>query len=319
MTAPRDGAGAAATPTATPPGTAPAPPPEGGERSATLRGCALMVVAMGCFAVEDAAIKTLGGRIPAAQIVWMLGLGGALTLALVLIARRQPLWVPQLASPRIVLRSLADAAGATMFVPAVVLIPLATASAVIQATPLVVAMGAALFLGQRVGWRRWTAIAVGFGGVLLILRPGADSFDPAVLLAVGGMLALAVRDLATRGAPPALSGLLLSMVAFAVIVPPGLALQAVLGQAVVAPSAVEWATLAGCLAFGLLGYVAIVGATRAGDIAVVSSFRYSRMLFALLLAWLLFGERPDGPTLAGIAIVVGAGLYTLIREARTRR
>ena len=309
--------------TATPPGTAPAPPapsPTGpdrdADRRATLRGCALMTASMACFACEDALIKSLGGRVPAAQIIWMLGLGGTFALGALLLARGRALWAPGLGGRRVALRTLADAAGAAMFVPALVLVPLATASAVIQATPLVVALGAALFLGQRVGPRRWAAIAAGFGGVLLILRPGGAAFDPAVLLAVGGMLALAVRDLATRGLPPTLSGMHLSMLAFAAIVPAGAALQLALGQPVVAPTAPQWAILGGCLAFGLTGYVAIVGATRAGDIAVVSSFRYARMLFALALAALFFGERPDAATLAGIAVVVAAGLYTLVREAR---
>ncbi|KIT15886.1 DMT family transporter [Jannaschia aquimarina] len=302
------------------PGAAPVPPPKtGGETRATLRGCALMCLSMACFAVEDALIKTLGGTIPPAQIVWLLGLGGTLVLALVLKATGKPLWVPELRSRRVVLRSAADAVGASLFVPAVVLIPLATASAVIQATPLVVAMSAALFLGATVGWRRWAAILVGFGGVLLILRPGADSFDPAVLLAVGGMVALAARDLATRGLPAELSGVLLSMLAFAAIVPAGLAVQLALGVPFVLPDAGEWAKLGGCLGFGLIGYLAIVGATRAGDLAVISSFRYSRMLFALILAAIFFGERPDLWTLVGIAVIVGAGLYTLIREARLAR
>ena len=304
------------------PGAAPAGHPraaaEADDRAATLRGCALMCVAMGCFAVEDAFIKTLGGDIPAAQIIWTLGIGGTVVLAAVLRLQGRPLWVHGMARPAVLLRSAADAVGAAMFVPALVLVPLATASAVIQATPLVVAMGAALFLGLPVGWRRWAAIATGFGGVLLILRPGGAAFDPAVLLAVGGMLALAVRDLATRGLPADLSGVLLSMWAFAAIVPAGLALQWALGAPIVVPDATQWAILGGCLSMGLLGYVAIVAATRAGDIAVVSSFRYARMLFALIIAAVAFGERPDLATLAGAAIVIGAGLYTLIREARLR-
>ncbi|MBM2576434.1 DMT family transporter [Jannaschia sp. Os4] len=301
------------------PGTAPTPLPEGdADRRTTLRGCALMVGAMACFALEDALIKTLQGAIPAAQILWVLGGGGALVLAAWLRATGRPLWLPGLAHRRVVLRTVADGIGGAMFVPALLLAPLATVSAVIQATPLVVAMGAALFLGMRVGPRRWAAILVGFAGVLLILRPGGDSFDPYVLLAVGGMLMLSVRDLATKGLPPDLSGAHLSMLAFAAFVPAGVALHLALGVAPVRPSGGEAATLAACLAIGLLGYVTIVAATREGDIAVISSFRYSRMLFALVLAALMFGERPDRWTLAGVGIVIAAGLYTLIREARLR-
>ena len=283
-----------------------------------MRGSLLMVVAMACFAVEDALIKTLGGAVPAAQILWVLGGGGALVLALWLRLSGRPLWVRGLGRPRVMMRTAADGLGGMMFVPALLLAPLSLVSAVIQATPLVVAMGAALVLGDRVGPRRWAAILAGFAGVLLILRPWGAAFDPYVLLAVGGMLMLSVRDLATKGLPPDLSGAHLSMLAFAAFVPAGAILHLALGIAPVWPDPREAGTLALCLAIGLGGYVTIVAATREGDAAVISSFRYSRMLFALILAVAIFGERPDAWTLLGVAVVVAAGLYTLIREARLR-
>jgi drug/metabolite transporter (DMT)-like permease len=285
----------------------------------TLRGAAMMVAAMACFAVEDTLIKSLSGTIPPAQIIWMLGLGGALAFAVGLRATGQGIWSPDYLRPVVLVRTGFEMAGSLFFVSALALVPLSTASAVIQATPLVVAMGAALFLGMRVGWRRWAAISVGFGGVLLILRPGAESFDPAVLLAVGGMLGLAARDLVTRRMPAAISGPRLSLHAFAALVPAGLLLQAGLGTPVVQPDAAETVTLALCVAIGMGAYLTIVQATRMGDIAVVSSFRYSRMLFALLLGLAVFGERPDAATLVGAAIVIASGLYTLIREARLAR
>jgi drug/metabolite transporter (DMT)-like permease len=159
---------------------------------------------------------------------------------------------------------------------------------------------------------------VGFAGVLLILRPGAAGFDPAILLAVGGMLGLAARDLITRTMPDAIAGNRLSIHAFAALVPAGLLGQAVLGAPVVVPAPSEALTLGACIAIGMAAYLAIVAATRRGDISVVSSFRYSRMLFALVLGITVFGERPDLATLVGVAVVIASGLYTLIREARLR-
>ena len=284
----------------------------------TMRGAALMVGAMACFAVEDALIKGLSGAFSSAQIIWMLGLGGSAAFAIWLHLGGKGAWSPFYLDRRVLMRSGFEVFGTLCFVSSLALIPLALASAVIQATPLVVAMGAAVFLGATVGWRRWLAISVGFLGVLIIIRPGGAGFDPATLLAVGGMLGLAARDLATRRMPAAISGARLSLHAFASLVPTGLLLQAVLGLPLVMPSLVQLGVLALCVAIGMVGYLTIVGATRLGDISVVSSFRYSRMLFALIVGGIAFGERPDIWTLVGVSVVIATGLYTLIREARLR-
>ncbi|MGC1260920.1 MAG: DMT family transporter [Jannaschia helgolandensis] len=284
----------------------------------TLRGAALMVGSMACFALEDGLIKALSGTFPAAQIIWMLGLGGSLAFVGWLIATGQTVWSPHYLRPQVLLRSGFEVAGTLCFVSALALIPLATASAVIQATPLVVAMGAAVFLGARVGWRRWLAIGVGFAGVLIILRPGSAAFDPATLLAVGGMLGLAARDLVTRTMPGIVSGARLSLHAFASLVPAGLLLQFLTGASWVIPDAAQIGILAVAVAVGMVGYLAIVGATRLGDISVVSSFRYSRMLFALIVGMVAFGERPDALMIVGVVIVIGSGVFTLLREARLR-
>lgn len=282
----------------------------------TLRGALLMTLAMAMFAVEDALIKGLAVTLSAAQIIWMLGFGGTLALAADFLARREPLWLPDYRSRLVMLRTLFEAVGSLFFVSALATVPLALASAVIQATPLVVALGAVVFFGATVGWRRWLAIGVGFGGVLIILRPGAEGFDLNALLAVGGMLGLAARDLCTRAIPGSLSGARLSMLAFAALTLAGLLLQIAQGEPFVAPALPQYALLVLCVAIGLVAYLAIVAATRTGDLAVVSSFRYSRMLFALVIAVTFFAERPDLWTIVGAVIVIGSGVFTLLREAR---
>ncbi|WP_281825568.1 DMT family transporter [Jannaschia rubra] len=284
----------------------------------TLRGAALMVGSMACFAVEDGLIKGLSGAFPPAQIIWMLGLGGALAFALWLVLSRQRVWSAHYLRPQVLLRTGFEVLGTCCFVSSLALLPLALASAIIQATPLVVAMGAALFLGATVGWRRWLAILVGFAGVLIIIRPGGAGFDPSTLLAVAGMLGLAGRDLVTRTMPGAVSGARLSLHAFAALVPGGLLLQWALGAAPVMPDAGQFGLLAVCVCIGMAGYLTIVAATRLGDISVVSSFRYSRMLFALVVGGIAFGERPDIATILGVIIVIGSGVFTLLREARLR-
>lgn len=284
-----------------------------------LRGAAFMVFAMFCFAVEDALIKGLSTAMPPGQVIAVICFGGMVSFLVWSLVRGIPLWHPDYLNHKVIMRSLCEVIGSCFFVSALALIPLTTASAVIQATPLVVAMGAAIFLGQEVGWRRWIAIIVGFIGVLIIIRPGMDGFVPATLLAVGGMLGLAARDLITRGLTVDLSGVQLGIHAFALVTLAGFMLVALQGQSPVMPQGDEWPLLALSIFIAMIAYLAIVAATRSGNAGIISSFRYSRMIFALMIGYLFFAEIPDAPTLIGATIVIASGIYTLWREARLRR
>lgn len=284
-----------------------------------IRGAAFMVFSMFCFAVEDALIKLLAEAIPVGQILSIICLGGLIVFLGWSAMKGDRLWQPAYLDSKVLMRSFCDVAGSVLFVTSLTLIPLTTASAVIQATPLVVAMGAAIFLGQAVGWRRWLAIIVGFIGVLIIIRPGMEGFTPATLLAVGGMLGLAARDLFTRGLTVQLSGAQLGTHTFAFIVPAGLLLMLFQGQSPVMPDASQSAILFGAIIIGMIAYLAIVAATRGGNAGIISSFRYSRMIFALIIGYLMFAEIPDAATLIGAAIIIASGIYTLWREARLRR
>ncbi|MEM8539180.1 MAG: DMT family transporter [Pseudomonadota bacterium] len=284
-----------------------------------LRGAAFMVLAMFCFAVEDALIKGLSDSIPAGQVLSLICFGGLLAFIAWSVLRGQAVWHRDYLDTRVILRSLCEVVGSCFFVSALALIPLTTASAVIQATPLVVAMGAAVFLGQAVGWRRWLAIAAGFVGVLIIIRPGLDGFVPATLLAVGGMLGLAARDLITRSLQVDLTGVQLGIHAFAFVAPAAWTLVIALGQTPVMPDQNAWMTLLGGVIIGMLAYLAIVTATRSGNAGIISSFRYSRMIFALIIGYFAFAEIPDTATLIGATIVIASGIYTLWREARLAR
>lgn len=281
-----------------------------------LRGSLLMTLAMLGFAVEDVLIKALSDRIPPGQIILSVGVGGAVVFALWFVLRGRPVLTRELVRPGIMARTGLEMLGTIFFVSSLALIPITTASAVIQATPLVVAMGGALFLAQPVGWRRWAAIVVGLAGVMMILRPGGATFDPAVLLAVAGMLALAARDIVTRGLDLSVSSAHLTFMAFLSLIPAGLILAAVTGTPLVTVSGMDLAWLGATVGVGLFAYVTIVGATRIGDVAVVSSFRYVRMVYALAFGFLVFGERSDAMTLGGAGIIIAAGLYALMREAR---
>lgn len=284
--------------------------------SDNLRGALLMALAMAGFALEDMFIKLLADALPVGQILLMLGLGGSVAFATVAIRKGQKVYSPALLSRAVLMRNLSEMIGTVGFVLGFVLASLATASAILQATPLVVTLGAVAFLGEKVGWRRWSAIIFGFCGVLLIVRPGMTGFEPASLFAVVGVLGLAGRDLATRVVPRSISSYQLSAWAFAMMVPSGIFLMLVMREAPVIPDLVQTASILAALGIGVLAYYAIVAAMRVGELSFVTPFRYTRMLFALVIAILVFGERPDRLTLVGAAIIVAAGLFTLWREKK---
>jgi len=285
--------------------------------SVNMRSALLMIAAMALFAVEDALIKLLTGQITPGQVLVFIGVGSGGIFCLWIKAMGRPIWSPAFLHPAVLARSGCEMLGGMFFVTALSLIPLTTASAVIQATPLVVASGAALFLGNTVGWRRWLAIGIGFLGVLLIIRPGGDSFQMATLLAVAGMLCLATRDLITRGLQIEIDAPHLALHAFVGVTLAGVFLFPIEG-AWSLPDTRGWVLLGAAIGVSVFAYLTIVASTRVGDAAMTSSFRYSRMLFALIIGWLIFDERPDLITYLGVAIVIAAGLFTLLREARLR-
>jgi drug/metabolite transporter (DMT)-like permease len=286
--------------------------------SDTLRGAALMTFAMLFFAIEDAFIKWVSASISVGFIIAFIGIVGFVIFAAIARAQGHALWSPHMASWPIALRIGGEAFGTLCFVSAIAFTPLATATAIFQASPLVVTLGAALFLAAPVGWRRWTAILVGFFGVLLIIRPGAESFDPYSLFSVGAVIGLSVRDLATRAVPAKVPSIVLAVHGLLAVVPVGIVLMLWSGTGTLPTGGAAIGLLLAAFA-GVSGYYAIVAAMRLGDVAVVTSFRYTRLLFGLLIAVVIFGERPDMWTLIGAAIVLGSGLYTLMREARMHR
>ncbi len=280
------------------------------------RGAALMVLSMLGFALEDMFIKLLADAVSVGQILTMLGIGGSAVFGAIVLLQRQPLFSRTMLSGPIALRAIGEVVGTIGFVSAIVLTPISSASAILQATPLAVTLGAALFLAEPVGWRRWSAIIVGLFGVLLIIRPGMESFSILSLLAVLGVLGLATRDIATRRIPGSISTMQLSFLGFVVIIPSGLILMQATGSTFTAFNGIEWTYFLSGLTIGLFAYYAIVAAMRVGEVSFVTPFRYARLLFALIIGVVIFGESPDTLTLVGAAIIVASGIYTVWRERR---
>ena len=278
-----------------------------------LRAIALMVLSMAGFAIEDMLIKYIALEMPTGQFLMLIGAGGALIFTLMAWRQGQAVLSADFLQPTIIIRNLGEVIGTLGFVTALVLTPLSSASAILQATPLAVTLGAALFLREAVGWRRWSAILIGFCGVVAVIRPGLEGFEPASLFAVLGVIGLATRDVATRATPATISSLVLSAHGFGMLVPAGAFLLWISGGAV-APSAQGYGLLFAALIIGVSAYYALTLSMRLGDVAVVTPFRYVRLVFALFIGVTVFHEQPDAWTLGGAAIIILSGLYTFFRE-----
>ncbi|WP_370252159.1 DMT family transporter [Nioella sp.] len=278
-----------------------------------LRGILLMVLAMAGFALGDVGIKLLAGAVPPGQIMGTMGIVGTIVFAVWTRARGLPLLPRAVWHPAVGLRFLAEIVAGAGMVLALTLNPLSLVTAILQAAPLVVTMGAARIFGEQVGIRRWSAIVAGLVGVLIILRPGFEGFSPQALWIIVAMLGLAARDLATRAAPRDLENLQLATVGFFALVPTGAILIA-FGQAPIWPTAGDWGLLIFTFATTIGGYYAITAAMRVGEIGAVTPFRYSRLVFGLVLGMAIFAERPDALAYAGAALILAAGLYSAWRE-----
>jgi drug/metabolite transporter (DMT)-like permease len=280
-----------------------------------LRGILFMMLSMACFAVEDTLIKLLSARLPATQILFSIGFGGALISLAFAIASNVNLFDRILLNKHVILRTIADLFGALFFTSALVLIPMSLLSSILQATPLFVTFGAAILLGEKVGWRRWSAIFIGFFGVIIILQPGFGSFQLASILGLAAVLCLALRDVVTRVMATEIPTLTVTFYACLAMGSAGFIAYPFFGPPIM-PTRFETIILICAAIIGLAGYFLIVLATRNGDVSVIAPFRYSRLLFSLGLASLILGEMLTLPVLLGGLLVVSSGIYTFERERR---
>ena len=280
------------------------------------RGSIFMVLAMAAFAIEDMLIKAAASTVAIGLILALFGLGGMLIFILLTWKRGEVVLHPAISSRPVLMRAGCEVIARLTFALAITLTALSSASAILQATPLIAIIGAAFFFGERVGLKRWLAVSVGFIGVLMIIRPGLDSFEATSLFAVIATLGFAGRDLATRAAPMVLSNMQLGVYGFFVLIPTGLAMLLYSGD----PVHLDWIAstqIAGAILFGVIAYYALTIAMRTGDVSVVSPFRYTRLLFALIIGVSVFGENPDVMTLLGSLLIVLSGGYTLIQSRST--
>jgi len=272
-----------------------------------------MILAMAGFAFEDLFIKTLSAHLPVSEIIIILGSTGSIIFLIIALLQRAPIIHKDLLNRYVITRTVLELFGALFFVIAIALTPLSSASAILQITPLLVTIGAAVFFRENVGWRRWTAVLIGFIGVLLILRPGFGSFMPASIFALLGAMFLAGRDLATRAMEVKLPSVTIALYAFLAFGISGIFIMP-FNSAMIALTSTDIMYFIGASVFGVIAYYSLVIASRIGEMSVISPFRYSRIVFAMLLSIIVLKENPDSLTLIGATIIVVSGLYTFLRE-----
>ena len=281
------------------------------------RGAILMNIAMAAFTLNDTAMKVAMQSVPLFQAIGLRGIFAS--VALVLIGWRMgglSLDISLRDWGFLALRSVAEVLGTLLFLAALIHMPLANLSAIMQALPLAVTLAAAVFLKEHIGWRRFTAILIGFAGVLIIIRPGPQGFDIWSLMGLGAVVCVVARDLATRQMSQALPSATVALTAAVTVLFLGFVGTVVEGWQPVAPQ--DLVMIAGASAALIVGYLTSVMTMRVGEIGFVAPFRYMALLWAIVLGWLAFGQLPDTLTLFGAALVVATGIFTFWRERKRR-
>lgn len=284
--------------------------------SDNVRGALIMTAAMAAFIVSDTFLKVAFEELPVMQSVMVRNLVASLLLLALVWRAGVRLQLARSEWRVMGLRAVGEIGAVLTYMFALAQLPIADVSAVLQTVPLAVTMAAALFLREPVGWRRWSAILVGFGGVMLMVKPGTDGFEPAALLAVATVCFVTFRDVITRRLQPSTPGIVAASVTSVLVTLSLLLAMPFEGVAPMGAKHLATLTAAGVAIVG--GYIAVVAAMRIGDVSAVAPFRYTVLVFALALGFVVFGDVPDRWTAVGAVLVVAAGLFTFWRE-RVRR
>ena len=278
-----------------------------------LLGAALMTCCVLAYVLNDAVMKLLFADIDFFQAIFLRGLVSLPPLLVLALMTKTLLQKYSAKNQRfMIIRILAEIGTTVTFLTALKHMPLANVTAILQSLPLAITMAAAIFLGEPVGWRRWSAICLGFTGVLIIIRPGLAGFNSYSLLALAAVLLLTVREISTRQLDnkiPTVTVALsttLGITAFAALM--------LIGNEWAEVNFVSWSLIIAAAAAVTVATLLSVVAMRTGDIGFVSPFRYTSLIGAIGLGILLFGEWPDGMTLIGAVIIAFAGVYSLYRE-----
>ena len=281
--------------------------------SANLKSIMLMVIAMGCLTLTDMLIKIVSQTLPTGQVMIFYGVGALVVFWGLLRIKGESIQLSPLTNPAVIWRNVGDLIAMNSMFLALVYVPLSTIGAVIQAVPLIVTAAAALFLREEVGLKRVSAIFIGFLGTLLIIQPGATTFDITATLVLIAAIGMALRDIATKLVRENFSTLLLSFYSCFLFIFSGSILLIIKGDPTV-PSSEHIFILTAMIVAGCLGFFFMTEAVRLGDMSVVIPFRYTRLLFSMAAGILILGEQVDAIMLIGSALTLLSGLYIWHRE-----
>ena len=281
--------------------------------SANLKSIILMIIGMGCLTLCDLLIKIASQTLPLGQVMIIFGVGSIMVFLGIMRIEGESVRLSPFTNLAVVLRNIGDLIAINGMCLALVFVPISIIGAVIQTVPLVVTAAAALFLGERVGTRRWVAIVIGFLGTLFIIQPGAATFDITTAFVLIAAVGMALRDITTKLVRDNFSTLLLSSYTSVLFIISGSVLLIISGGAIV-PDLWMTAILAAMIASGSLGFFFTTKAVRLGDVSVVIPFRYTRLLFSVAAGILILGEQINAMMLFGSALTILSGLYIWRRE-----
>ena len=277
------------------------------------KGIFLMIISMASFAVGDTFVKISGAFLSPAQIMFFLIAGGLIIFAIIAIFKGENLLDSRAFSPVLIIRYLAEMIGLVAMIMGLTKIPLSVVGTVTQASPILVAAGAVFFFKEIVSWRRWSSIVIGFIGVVLVIQPGSQNLDYAVIWAVVALVAFSIRDLVTRLTPPDIPSA--SIATFTMIAAfPFTAAWVFFSGEKLFPPGIDWAVVSSMIILGSFGYLLLITSLRLGELSAIMPFRYSRIVFLLILGVLVFGERPTASMLVGAALILISGVYIMWRE-----
>jgi drug/metabolite transporter (DMT)-like permease len=285
--------------------------------AANRRGILCMVGAMASFVSNDALVKFASQSMPSAQLIFIRGVMVVLLVLAVTHAMGLSARIPEIRRGWPVARAVVDAIATMLYLSSLFFLPIGNATAINLATPLVMAVFAALFMSERVRGARWLAIFAGFTGVLLVIQPSASGFNGYALLCLLGTLFHAARDLMTRRIDPGVPSILITLAtAVAVVILSGVLS---LAQGWQPFGWFEFALLALASVFLFAGYYLIISSMRQGEMTLIAPFRYSGLLVALVLGYVVWSEVPNALAWSGIALLIGSGLFVLHNEKRHHR
>lgn len=272
-----------------------------------------MLASMGAFAVADALVKVSTAVMSPAQVMFYLLSGALIIFTFMALMQKDKLLDVRAFSAILLLRYVTEIIGMIGMIMALALVPISVVGAITQATPLLAAVGAVVFLKEHVGWRRWCSIIVGFIGVLLIVQPEGVEFDYAILWAILAMVSMSIRDLTTRLIPSDISSA--SLATYTMVAATLFAVAWVMynGESFLAEHT-NWRVVIPMIVLGSLGYILLIFALRIAEVSVVMPFRYSRIIYLLLLGVLVFDEKPSLRMLIGAALIIASGTYMMWRE-----